>query len=1114
MFKISGQHLWEYLGSSAAGVPQLQRYKRDWVIPTRTLKENFDYSTAGYVAKIRSDWDEERTLYYTLLGHGASKEPVNLFIVEENTGLVRIRGTLDREERETYILTGVARFNNGTVAEGKIDLRFDVEDENDNPPVFVPVPPATIKESSPAGTLVGMLTATDADKANCSHSQIAYSIKKQEPSDGTDLFYIDRNTGSIYVKENTLDRETQSSYILTITGSDLNGAPGGNTGTGTIHIKVVDINDNVPTLEKDQYSGSIVENSAHVEVMRFKVLDADEEKTDNWLAVFDIVTGNEEGTFSIKTDPNTNEGVLMLEKPVDFEANPDISLGVAVSNVAPSVGGGGSDGGNQGEGDGEGQGVGAGEGGGDGEGGGEGAGGGDGGTAADLSAGAGGAGAAGAAGAGPGGSAKKPSTKKRPRKGKLYPVSIAVLNEPEGVTFQPSVKPVSVSENPEENPLMEVIAVYAATDTDTGEPAENVRYAKGYDPDNWLLIDSETAEIRLQKAPDRESPFLVNGTYYAKILGLTQDMPPKMVTGTVALQVGDVNDNCPTLTNAVKYICSDTEVVDVTAVDEDGEPNSAPFSFSLVAEKSQGEWRVEPLNDTSASLRALRPLWPGHCQVAFIIQDQQGLACPDPQYLDLHVCSCEEGETCKAAGAGGRGAFHKESLSSFGWLGVGTLILGLLILLSLLMLTCSCGEVSGIFSELPFDTRESLIVYHTEGRGEDKDVPQPTSPVQMTPAATIPAIQASNTVSKTRANTTTSFMTLNTANNTYKSRPEAAVKIQESCFEGSMESQRERYSVDQHLLQYQSMDGISLPDVFLHQYYSQSASRAGEKQSAQDGLLVYDYEGQGSSASSVGCCSLLESNDDLQFLDDLAPKFKILADICSPPRRPTPLTPKKIVIPQVDNIDYIVGPSLETKPSSIHGRSPECSQSVSQSSTSLTGLNETFTSSMHRQTPTSLSGFDGATFNNMHGQSSHITTNITQSPPVSPVSTAMLPSPGLTLLLQQQPVYYTTTPVLQPMHYVVQPQLQSTVLLAEAPVTNRQGMILQNGSSEHSEHMLQGADTHGTLTLSRTRGDRQQCNTETLMGGHISSRGQRGPHSVQSRQEKYQVDSITFHVLE
>lgn len=58
----------------------------------------------------------------------------------------------------------------------------------------------------------------------------------------------------------------------------------------------------------------IVENVAHVKVMKIKAMDADEEKTDNWLAVFDIVAGNEDGIFSIKTDPDTNEGILMLEK--------------------------------------------------------------------------------------------------------------------------------------------------------------------------------------------------------------------------------------------------------------------------------------------------------------------------------------------------------------------------------------------------------------------------------------------------------------------------------------------------------------------------------------------------------------------------------------------------------------------------------------------------------------------------------------------------------------------------------------------------------------------------------------------------------------------------------
>lgn len=48
------------------------------------------------------------------------------------------------------------------------------------------------------------------------------------------------------------------------------------------------------------------------------------------------------------------------------------------------------------------------------------------------------------------------------------------------------------------------------------------RYAKGSDPDNWLTIDPETAEIKLNKKPDRESAFLVNGTYYAHVLSIPE----------------------------------------------------------------------------------------------------------------------------------------------------------------------------------------------------------------------------------------------------------------------------------------------------------------------------------------------------------------------------------------------------------------------------------------------------------------------------------------------------------------------------------------------------------------------------------------------------------------
>ncbi len=45
--------------------------------------------------------------------------------------------------------------------------------------------------------------------------------------------------------------------------------------------------------------------------------------------------------------------------------------------------------------------------------------------------------------------------------------------------------------------------------------------------------------------------------------------------------------------------------------------------------------------------------------------------------------------------------------------------------------------------------------------------------------------------------------------------------------------------------------------------------------------MVYDYEGKGSPVGSVGCCSILEDNNDLEFLNNLGPKFTTLADeIC------------------------------------------------------------------------------------------------------------------------------------------------------------------------------------------------------------------------------------------
>lgn len=56
------------------------------------------------------------------------------------------------------------------------------------------------------------------------------------------------------------------------------------------------------------------ENTIGVEVMRIKALDMDMMYTDNWLAMFEFISGNEAGYFSITTDSKTNEGIITINK--------------------------------------------------------------------------------------------------------------------------------------------------------------------------------------------------------------------------------------------------------------------------------------------------------------------------------------------------------------------------------------------------------------------------------------------------------------------------------------------------------------------------------------------------------------------------------------------------------------------------------------------------------------------------------------------------------------------------------------------------------------------------------------------------------------------------------
>lgn len=67
----------------------------------------------------------------------------------------------------------------------------------------------------------------------------------------------------------------------------------------------------VPSL---QYEGVVEENKPGIEVARLTVTDQDTPGSPAWQAVYHIKSGDQDGAFSIITDPSTNNGILKTAK--------------------------------------------------------------------------------------------------------------------------------------------------------------------------------------------------------------------------------------------------------------------------------------------------------------------------------------------------------------------------------------------------------------------------------------------------------------------------------------------------------------------------------------------------------------------------------------------------------------------------------------------------------------------------------------------------------------------------------------------------------------------------------------------------------------------------------
>ncbi|XP_054465283.1 cadherin-8 isoform X1 [Anoplopoma fimbria] len=334
MTPIIGQSKSTQTGGSAAepsgpgeGQRLLSRAKRGWVWNQMFVLEEFSGPDPILVGRLHTDLDVGgKNIKYVLAGEGAG----TIFAINELTGDIHAMKRLDREEKAEYTLTAqVVNADTDEPLEPPSEFIIKVQDINDNPPQFNEGPyRASVPEMSAVGTPVTRVTATDADDPVYGNSaKLVYSILEGQP-----YFSVDPNSATIKIALHGMDREMREEYLVVIQAKDMGGHMGGLSGTTTVTVTLTDINDNPPKFSKSLYEFVIPEDLP-IGKMGGKVKANDRDIGDNSKSTYSIIEGDDHGMFEIATDTQTQEGILRLKKPIDYESKRAYTLKVEATNV-------------------------------------------------------------------------------------------------------------------------------------------------------------------------------------------------------------------------------------------------------------------------------------------------------------------------------------------------------------------------------------------------------------------------------------------------------------------------------------------------------------------------------------------------------------------------------------------------------------------------------------------------------------------------------------------------------------------------------------------------------------------------------------------------------------
>ncbi|XP_037317221.2 protocadherin gamma-C5-like [Pungitius pungitius] len=178
---------------------------------------------------------------------------LSVFDIDHISGTIFLKGKLNFEKTQNYELDISAKDKGSPRMEGHCTVHVDVLDDNDNPPeIILTSHPKPLREDSPNGTVVALLSARDLDSGL--NGKVTLQLPKKCP------FALKPSFSQNYavVTSGVLNRENISEYNIEITATDSGSPP--LSSKRMIHVSITDVNDNPPIFTQPSYNVYLKEN--------------------------------------------------------------------------------------------------------------------------------------------------------------------------------------------------------------------------------------------------------------------------------------------------------------------------------------------------------------------------------------------------------------------------------------------------------------------------------------------------------------------------------------------------------------------------------------------------------------------------------------------------------------------------------------------------------------------------------------------------------------------------------------------------------------------------------------------------------------------------------------